>query len=181
MPHTRAGLDRFNALAPEDAERDLLACCASRAFAAAVTAGRPYPGPGALADAAEAAVRALGWPDVLEALEAHPRIGARPGGAGREAAWSRQEQAGLGAGAAGSGADGGEDGLRQALADGNRAYEDRFGHVHLVCATGLTGTEMLAGLRERLGNDDDTERGVVRDHLARITRLRIAKLLGEAP
>ncbi|WP_101783089.1 2-oxo-4-hydroxy-4-carboxy-5-ureidoimidazoline decarboxylase [Nonomuraea indica] len=169
MPHTLAGLDRFNALAPEQAEREVLACCASRAFAATVAAGRPYTGPEKLAGAAEAAVRALDWPDVLEALAAHPRIGARPGGDGREAAWSRQEQAGV------------EDHLRQALADGNRAYEDRFGHVYLVCATGLTGTEMLADLRGRLGNDETTERGVVRGHLARITRLRIAGLLGEAP
>ncbi|MFG3440535.1 2-oxo-4-hydroxy-4-carboxy-5-ureidoimidazoline decarboxylase [Nonomuraea sp. NPDC047897] len=169
MPHTVAGLDRFNALAPAEAERDLLACCASRVFAATVAAGRPYADPEALADAAGAAVRALDWPDVLEALAAHPRIGALADGQSREAAWSRQEQAGV------------ADELRQALADGNRAYEDRFGHVYLVCATGLTGAEMLAGLRERLGNDDSAERGVVRDHLARITGLRIARLLGEAP
>ncbi|WP_113702712.1 2-oxo-4-hydroxy-4-carboxy-5-ureidoimidazoline decarboxylase, partial [Nonomuraea lactucae] len=122
-----------------------------------------------LAGAAVAAVRGLAWPDVLEALAAHPRIGARPDGGGREGAWSRQEQAGV------------EDGLREALAEGNRAYEDRFGHVYLICATGLTGAQMLARLRERLGHDDEAERGVVRDELAEITLLRIAKLLGEAP
>lgn len=165
MPHTLAGLDRFNASA--EAEEELLTCCSSRAFARAVAARRPYPDPETLAEAAAAAVRALDWPDVLEALAAHPRIGASPQGSGREAAWSRQEQAGV------------EDGLREALAEGNRAYEERFGHVYLVCATGLTGARLLARLRDRLGNDDETERGVVRGELAAITRLRVAKLLGE--
>ncbi|WP_109530868.1 2-oxo-4-hydroxy-4-carboxy-5-ureidoimidazoline decarboxylase [Nocardia aurea] len=169
MPDTLAGLDRFNAAAEADAEEELLACCASRAFARAVASGRPYQDGDRLAGAAAAAVRGLAWPDVLEALAAHPRIGARPDGGGREAAWSRQEQSGV------------EDGLRKALADGNRAYEDRFGHVYLICATGLTGTQMLTRLRERLDHDDEAERGVVRDELAEITRLRIAKLLGEAP
>ncbi|TMR87780.1 2-oxo-4-hydroxy-4-carboxy-5-ureidoimidazoline decarboxylase, partial [Nonomuraea basaltis] len=80
-------------------------------------------------------------------------------------AWSRREQAGV------------EDELREALAEGNRDYEARFGHVYLVCATGLTGAQMLARLRERLGNDEEGERAVVRDELAKITRLRLLKLL----
>ncbi|TXK41961.1 2-oxo-4-hydroxy-4-carboxy-5-ureidoimidazoline decarboxylase [Nonomuraea sp. C10] len=164
MPHTPAGLAAFNALDREGAEKELLACCASRAFAREVAAGRPYPDQDRLADAAGRAVLALGWPDVLEALGAHPRIGERPAGDSREAAWSRREQAGV------------EDGLRAALAEGNRAYEDRFGHVYLVCATGLTGAEMLRLLRERLGHDEETERRVVREELAKITRLRAGKL-----
>ncbi|MDP9861755.1 2-oxo-4-hydroxy-4-carboxy-5-ureidoimidazoline decarboxylase [Streptosporangium brasiliense] len=65
------------------------------------------------------------------------------------------------------------------LAEGNRAYEERFGHVYLVCATGLTAEEMLSRLRGRLRNDDDAEHGVVRAELAEITRLRVAKLLEE--
>lgn len=165
MPHTPGGLAAFNACDREDAEKELLACCASRAFAGAVAAGRPYPDPDRLADAAGRAVQELSWAEVLEALGAHPRIGERPDGASREAAWSRREQAGV------------EDGLRAALAEGNRAYEDRFGHVYLICATGLTGAEMLRRLRERLGHDDETERRTVREELAKITRLRLAKLL----
>ncbi|NUS02982.1 MAG: OHCU decarboxylase, partial [Nonomuraea sp.] len=75
----------------EEAEAELLACCASRAFAASVAARRPFGNAGRLADAAEVAVRALEWPDVLEALSAHPRIGERAAGEGRESRWSRQE------------------------------------------------------------------------------------------
>ncbi|MEU1720878.1 2-oxo-4-hydroxy-4-carboxy-5-ureidoimidazoline decarboxylase [Nonomuraea sp. NPDC005692] len=168
MSNSLAG---FNRRPREEAEAELLACCASRAFAAAVAARRPYAARERLAEAAETAVRELKWPDVLEALAAHPRIGERPSGDGRESRWSRQEQAG-----AQEHAPGGED-LRAALAAGNRAYEERFGYVYLVCATGLSGAELLARLRARLDNDEETERGVVREELAKITRLRLGKLM----
>ncbi|MEO3871518.1 2-oxo-4-hydroxy-4-carboxy-5-ureidoimidazoline decarboxylase [Nonomuraea sp. B12E4] len=180
-------LEAFNAGSPAEAEAELLACCHSRAFAAEVAARRPFRDVGGLSAAAVAAVRGLGWADVLEALAAHPRIGERAGGAGRAAAWSRQEQSGLdepglgesGPGESGPGESGSAEELRTALAGHNRAYEARFGHVYLVCATGLTGGQLLAGLRERLGNDEETERGVVRHELAEITRLRIAKAMGQ--
>ncbi|MEU4698300.1 2-oxo-4-hydroxy-4-carboxy-5-ureidoimidazoline decarboxylase [Nonomuraea dietziae] len=154
----------LNALSPEEAEKELLACCASRAFAREVAAGRPYAGQAELGAAAEAAVRALAWPDVEEALAAHPRIGERAAGAGRESEWSRQEQSGV------------EDHVRAELAEGNRLYEQRFGHVYLICAAGLSGEEMLARLKERLDHDEATERAVVRDELAKITKLRLARI-----
>jgi 2-oxo-4-hydroxy-4-carboxy-5-ureidoimidazoline decarboxylase len=165
MPDTLTALDTFNAASSAAAEEELLACCASRAFAADVTSRRPYGDLATLLAAAEEAVKGLAWPDVLEALAAHPRIGERAGGGGREATWSRQEQSGV------------EDDLRAALAEGNRDYEARFGHVYLVCATGLSGGQMLARLRERLGNDEESERAVVREELAKITRLRLVKLM----
>ncbi|MEU8322826.1 2-oxo-4-hydroxy-4-carboxy-5-ureidoimidazoline decarboxylase [Nonomuraea sp. NPDC048881] len=164
MSNSLAG---FNRRPRAEAEAELLACCASRAFAAAVAARRPYAARERLAEAAETAVRELTWPDVLEALAAHPRIGERPSGDGRESRWSSQEQAGAHGDAA----------LRAALAAGNRAYEERFGYVYLVCAAGLSGAELLARLRARLDNDEETERGVVRDELAKITRLRLGKLM----
>jgi 2-oxo-4-hydroxy-4-carboxy-5-ureidoimidazoline decarboxylase len=67
--------------------------------------------------------------------------------------------------------------VRRGLAAGNRAYERRFGHVYLVCATGRTADEMLALLHRRLGNDPASERVVVRDELAKINRIRLTKLL----
>lgn len=164
MPDT---LTAFNARSPAEAEAGLLACCASPAFAGKVAALRPYDDLDRLLAAAGAAVLELDWGEVLEALRAHPRIGERPGGSGREASWSRQEQSGV------------EDGPRAALAEGNQAYEERFGHVYLVCATGLTGEQLLARLRERLGNDAEREREVVRGELAAITRLRLGKLVEE--
>jgi 2-oxo-4-hydroxy-4-carboxy-5-ureidoimidazoline decarboxylase len=162
---TSSTLEAFNAAPAPAAERDMLACCASRRFAAAVTAGRPYPGPAALLAAADAAFAALSWDDIVEAMSAHPRIGERPPGGG----WSAAEQSGA---AQASGA------VRRELAAGNLAYQQRFGHIFLICATGLSGQQMLDQLRARLGNDESTERAVVRGELLQITRLRMAKLLG---
>jgi 2-oxo-4-hydroxy-4-carboxy-5-ureidoimidazoline decarboxylase len=148
-------------------EGGLLACCASRRWAAEVAAGRPYADLAELRAASAAALAGLDWADVEEALSAHPRIGDRLRGEGREAAWSRGEQSGMDAAA---------EELRTALVEGNRAYEERFGHVFLVCATGLSAAGMLAALRDRLGNDPGTERAVVRTELAKIVDLRLGKL-----
>lgn len=157
-------LAAFNAAPAEAAERDILACCASGAFARALAGGRPYADPGAVHDAAAAAFAVLSWEDIVEAMNAHPRIGDRAARAG----WSSAEQ---------SGAAAASDQIRQSLAEGNLAYEQRFGHVFLICASGLSGPEMLRQLRARLGNDLQAERVVVRAELLKITQLRLAKLL----
>ncbi|GAA3981241.1 2-oxo-4-hydroxy-4-carboxy-5-ureidoimidazoline decarboxylase [Actinomadura viridis] len=161
-------LDGFNALAAADAEAGLLACCASRRWAAGVAAGRPYADAEALRSASDAFLAALDWADVEEALAAHPRIGERARGAGREASWSRGEQSGM---------DAAEAAVRESLAAGNRRYEERFGHVFLICATGLGAGDMLAALERRLGNDAAAERAVVREELGKIVRLRLDKML----
>jgi 2-oxo-4-hydroxy-4-carboxy-5-ureidoimidazoline decarboxylase len=106
----------------------------------------------------------LSWDDIVESMNAHPRIGDRQASAG----WSAAEQ---------SGAARASDQVQQALAEGNIAYEKRFGHVFLICASGLSGQEMLDQLQARLKNDQEAERAVVRQELAKITHLRMAKLL----
>ncbi len=157
-----ASVDEFNGLTEEAAKQALRACCPAGRWIDAVAAGRPYPTIESLLGASDAAVAALGEADLGEALAGHPRIGDRePGG------WSRQEQAGV------SGADAG---LRQALADGNVEYEQRFGHIYLACATGRSAAELLAFLRERLGNDRDTEWRIVASELAKINQIRLRKL-----
>ena len=163
-PHA-CTLAAFNAASPEAAQRDVLACCASGSFARAIAAARPYPDQAALQDAVNTAFRALSWDDIVESMNAHPRIGDRVPSGG----WSAGEQ---------SGAASASEAVRQALADGNVAYEQRFGHVFLICATGLSGRDMLDQLRARLGHDPETERAVVREELLKITWLRLAKLLG---
>jgi 2-oxo-4-hydroxy-4-carboxy-5-ureidoimidazoline decarboxylase len=159
----------FNALPAERLEADLLACCAAPAWADRIAADRPYRSTEDLYATADAAARALSWPDVRQALSAHPRIGERAEGDSRGAAWSRREQA-----AAGQGAD---DATQAALADANRAYEQRFGHVFLIFASGRAPEEILAAARQRLANDDETERAVVADELRRIALLRLERLL----
>jgi 2-oxo-4-hydroxy-4-carboxy-5-ureidoimidazoline decarboxylase len=156
-------MERFNGLPADEAEKELLTCCASPAFARAVAAGRPYPDRDALIAAADAALRALSWADVSDALAAHPRIGERPAGADRESAWSRREQSGIDAG--------------DELVAANKAYEERFGHVFLIFATGKDRDQVLASARARLGNDDATEREVVHGELRKIALLRLGRLV----
>ena len=146
-------------------EADRAACCASRRWVAAV-AGRTYRDPAELRAAGAEALAGLDWADVEEALADHPRIGDRV----EAGTWSRGEQSGM---------DGAEAGVRAALVEGNRAYEERFGHVFLICATGRGAEEMLGELRRRLKNDPVTERAVVRRELAGIVDLRLAKLATE--
>lgn len=159
---------RFNAL-PEDAARTgLLACCASPTWVTRVLAARPYGSAEQLLDTAEEQCRALSPAEVDEALSGHPRIGDRAAGAGRDAAWSRQEQAQV------SHADAV---VREQLHDGNVAYEQRFGRVFLVRAAGRTPAQLLTELQRRLTNDAESEHREVVDQLAQITRLRVEKLL----
>jgi 2-oxo-4-hydroxy-4-carboxy-5-ureidoimidazoline decarboxylase len=157
-------LDRLNLQEPAAAERDLRACCASRRWADEILARRPYHDLAQLRSVSEQVLRALTWADVEQALAAHPRIGERVDGTSTEAGWSRDEQAG---------ATPDED-----LVAGNRRYEERFGHVFLICATGLSVPEMLAALRGRLGNDPEAERDVVREELRKIVDLRLGKAYG---
>jgi len=84
-----------------------------------------------------------------------------------EAVWSRREQSGVGE----------DPGVREALAEGNREYEQRFGRVFLICATGLSAQDMLTNLRERLMHDDVTEAKVVHEELRKIALLRLAKVV----
>jgi 2-oxo-4-hydroxy-4-carboxy-5-ureidoimidazoline decarboxylase len=71
------------------------------------------------------------------------------------------------------------DDSRAALRAGNAEYEERFGHVFLICAAGLTGEQMLASLRQRLDNDEASERAVASAELRKITVLRVRKALAE--
>ena len=158
-------LAAFNEASAEAAERDVLAWCESRSFARRIVGDRPYRDAAVLQDAVTAAFEALTWDDIVESMNGHPRIGERVGAGG----WSAAEQ---------SGAASADDAVRQALADGNLAYEERFGHVFLICATGLSGQDMLDQLWARLGHDPEAERAVVREELLKITRLRLTKLLG---
>jgi 2-oxo-4-hydroxy-4-carboxy-5-ureidoimidazoline decarboxylase len=111
--------------------------------------------------------------DHREAFQHHPRIGDLESLRTRfasTAAWAGREQAGASAAS--------EDTLRS-LAAGNAAYEARFGYLFIVCATGLTGEQMLARLQERLGNDPASEWVIACREQARITRLRLEKLIAQ--
>jgi 2-oxo-4-hydroxy-4-carboxy-5-ureidoimidazoline decarboxylase len=163
-----AAPDQFNAEPEDRAAEALRACNAAPRFVAEVLAGRPYADADALVATAERVARALPWDEVATALAAHPRIGDRVEGSSAEARSSRREQSSM--------ADADAD-VRTALLEGNRAYEERFGHVFLIRAAGRSPEEMLAELRRRLANDEDAERAEVTEQLAQITALRVKGLV----
>ena len=151
-----------------EVEEQLLACCGSRVWVEKVARSRPFHGPNDLYAASDRAFDQLGRNDWLEAFAAHPRIGERASGGGIESRWSAQEQ---------SGAEDASPQILAELAEANRLYEQRFGHVFLVCATGKSAFEMLGLLSERLGNDPQREIQVAAAEQRKITRLRLEKLL----
>lgn len=163
-----ARLDDFNDEPSGQAGDALRACNAAPRFVAEVLAARPYADPDALVARAEEVARSLSWDEVSVALAAHPRIGDRPEGSSAEAQASRREQSSM--------TDAAED-TRAALLEGNRAYEERFGHVFLIRAAGRSPEEMLAELRRRLGNDAAAERAEATEQLAQITGLRVRELV----
>jgi 2-oxo-4-hydroxy-4-carboxy-5-ureidoimidazoline decarboxylase len=166
--HHLSTIDWFNNLDVRSAEKALQTCCRSARWARTVAAGRPYKNRDTLVSAGDLALAELGWNDVREALDAHPRIGERIAGGSTEASWSRGEQAGMDTAAATVASD---------LATVNQAYEQRFDHVFLICATGLPAEHMLAEARRRLTNDPAAERRETVRELGKIVRLRLEKLV----
>jgi 2-oxo-4-hydroxy-4-carboxy-5-ureidoimidazoline decarboxylase len=165
---TDPGLARLNELPDTEAEEALRACCAATAWVDAVMAARPYANRAALLGHSTEVLDDLDWVGIRQALDAHPRIGERAGQPGREAAWSAKEQSGMDSATAD---------VKAALVEANRSYEQRFGHVFLIFATGKTDIEMLAAAQQRVRNDEASEQTIVRKELLKIVSLRLAKLL----
>ena len=164
-------LGRWNALPTADAENEILPCCGSREWAKRLAASRPVVDQAALLRKSDAIWRRLSERDWMEAFHSHPRIGetraAQPVHA-QAANWSKEEQKGV----AGENSD-----VRVALADGNRAYEQKFGYIFIVCATGKTAAEMLVILNGRLQNDGATELREAAEQQRQITQIRLKKWL----
>ncbi|MDR6977765.1 2-oxo-4-hydroxy-4-carboxy-5-ureidoimidazoline decarboxylase [Streptomyces sp. 3330] len=160
------GLARFNELEESAARAALHEACASTAWAARLLAARPYATVAGLYAASDAAMADLTAADLAEAMAGHPPIGRpKPGDPA-----SAREQRGM-AGAS-------ED-LRAEMLALNLAYQERFGHVFLICATGRTGEQMRDAVKERIGNAPEEEREIVRAELGKINRIRLARLVEE--
>ena len=158
---------RFNEMPAEEAVRKLYSCFASRSWAEQVAGGRPYADFASLWDACEAAWSRLATADWLAAFAAHPRIGEKGGHAPDS---SEREQSGVHAARRAT---------MDALAEENRRYEARFGHVFLISASGRSADELLSALRQRMSNDAATEIGVAAAEHRKITRLRLERMLAE--
>ena len=164
-------LDDLNAL-PEPAAIDAFTkCCGAHRWAAQMAHARPFENAAALYAAADAIWEKLAKDDWLEAFTHHPKIGDMDSLRAKFAntkEWASGEQAGTASAS---------EATLQGLADGNRDYEDRFGYIFIVCATGKSAEEMLGLLRARLGNEPAHELRVAAAEQAKITRIRLEKLL----
>jgi 2-oxo-4-hydroxy-4-carboxy-5-ureidoimidazoline decarboxylase len=67
--------------------------------------------------------------------------------------------------------------LKAEMLELNLAYQDKFGHVFLICATGRTGEQMRDAVKERIGNSPEQEREIVRTELGKINRIRLSRLV----
>jgi 2-oxo-4-hydroxy-4-carboxy-5-ureidoimidazoline decarboxylase len=162
-------LARWNKLPREEAERAILPCCGSRAWAASMALKRPISDELSLIETSDAIWRSLGKSDWLEAFRSHPRIGesrAEKHFAPQSSAWSAQEQ---------QKAATADDSVKMALEQGNLEYEQKFGRIFIVCATGKSASEILEILRCRLHNDDATELRQAAEEQRQIMHLRLKK------
>ena len=166
-PEADAGLATLNQLDGDEIRAAFLRCCGSRAWAEAMVGHRPFEDTAALLRLGERVWWRLGEDAWLEAFAAHPRIGEAP--AASHGPWAGGEQAGTATAS---------NGVLAALAAANVAYAEQFGFIYIVCASGRTADEMLADLQNRLAHDRATEIRTAAEEQAKITRLRLRKLLG---
>ena len=134
---------------------------------------RPFKTVEDLHDAAEKIWQHLSPDDWKEAFSHHPKIGEVQGLKKKFSStsqWAQSEQGGVAVA---------EESVLQELAEGNRRYEEKFGYIFIVCATGKRADEMLALLRTRLHNDPAEEVVVAAGEQMKITRIRIEKMLEE--
>lgn len=164
-------LDDFNGLPADAATAALRECCASAAWAQAVTHGRPFPDLAALLAAAREAWGKASKAERLAAFAAHPLIGDVQRLRERFSAAANAEQ--------GQVLQASEATLR-ALAELNLAYRERHGFIFIICATGKPAHAMLKTLRQRIGRSTEQELATAAREQADITALRLRRLLGGA-
>ena len=161
-------LDVWNQLPIDDAEDALLACCGSLQWAATLASRRPYADVQALIDDAAAVWLALPEAAWLEAFAQHPRIGEKKALTSTFLASSAVEQAA---------AHRTLDEVAVALTRGNRAYEEKFGFLYIVFASGRTASELLGILNHRMTRTREQEVQEAAQQQLQITRLRMNRWL----
>lgn len=164
-PPTGLALAEFNRTPDERLHGLLSECLHVDRWITGMLAGRPYADRDTLLAAATATAAPLLPAEIRTAMESHPRIGEKATGRSRSAGWSESEQSGV------DSSEGTE------FASANADYEARFGHVYLVCASGRSGTELLADLRARLANEPGTELAVAGEELLKIAAIRLGKVV----
>jgi OHCU decarboxylase len=168
-------LERLNLLPASEAKKELLKCCGCRKWAAMLIAERPFKNATDLIAKADQVWWSLEPRDWLEAFHSHPKIGEKKAASAvavEAQRWSEDEQSGIRNSAQETMA---------TLAQLNRVYEEKFGYIFIVCASGKSSDEMLAILRARLENPAAQELQIAAAEQAKITALRLEKLLDLSP
>ena len=164
----------LNSLSADEAAREFLQCCGSKRWARQMADARPYENLAEVVARANEIWQSLDRDDWLEAFRSHPKIGEKKSAetvSAQSRQWSGQEQAGVATASLET---------VDSLATLNRAYEEKFGFIFIICATGKTSGEMLAALRERLQHETDDELRIAAAEQSKITELRLKKLLTSA-
>jgi len=162
----------LNSLGESEAANEFLKCCGSQSWAQRMSADRPFANVSNLCVKAAETWWDLTDDDWLEAFRSHPKIGEKKATnqvSTQAQAWSGQEQAGV---------QNSTTHTLDALAKLNREYEEKFGFIFIVCATGKSSEEMLAILKSRITNDEESELRIAAGEQAKITEIRLRKLVG---
>ena len=164
-------LDRLNTLSPRDAVTLFRRCCGSLRWAQSMQERRPFTGVGQLHTVAKAVWNGMTPDEWREAFAQHPRIGdikSLRKKFSTASDWAKGEQAE---------ASGASERVLKSLYESNNLYEAKFGYIFIVSATGKSAEEMLAILNRRLNNAPSEEIKIAAQEHAKITRLRLEKLL----
>jgi 2-oxo-4-hydroxy-4-carboxy-5-ureidoimidazoline decarboxylase len=162
--HQGIGLDAFNALTERKAVHAIYECCNSVTLARDLARGRGYDSHEALFRRADALLFSLSDEVVEQILDACPHVGRRPG-----STKSSAEQCSVWVDDAAVMGD-----LNEAVKDYSQKFDAGF--VMFVC--GLDVADVRSAISDRLHNDAETERKVVRNELAKINRSRLERMLG---
>jgi 2-oxo-4-hydroxy-4-carboxy-5-ureidoimidazoline decarboxylase len=166
-------LNQLNTISASHAETEFLKCCGSQKWAQQMAQRRPFADISDLLTNAHSIWWSLDGADWFEAFSHHPKIGEKQAAAAQSSyarAWAEQEQSQARAAAPET---------VQILAQANRDYERQFGYIFIVCATGKSSAEILALLQERLKNSPESELPIAAAEQAKITELRLLKLLNQ--
>ena len=168
---SRMTLDELNGLNEADATTAFTQCCTSTRWVERMVIDRPFESLAEMLEISDRIWEECDVDDYLEAFEGHPRIGDVESLAKKYAntkTWAGGEQKGV---------EGSDRAILERLSKGNADYEEKFGHIFIVCATGKSAAEMLALLEARMPNDPKTEVMVAAEEQNKITRIRLKKLL----
>ena len=165
LMHQGIGLDAFNEMPTRRAIHALYECCNSVTMAADLATGRPYPDRAALFRQADSLLFALSEASVDDILQAYPKLGSRPGSARSHAEhcalWDERP------------------GVMHLLDSSARGYAEKFGFEFVMCVTeDCPASAVVAAIADRMHNDTETERKVLRNEIAKLNRTRLERMLG---